>query len=141
MLASSARARRGADGSELIPNPGPNGTVGQDSKSRVGARVEGGEDTGYVKRKGQGKRKVKGGKDDVEEEDARNGDAGRDAGKGRGKGRGKKRNDSLDEGLSNLNLNSTATSTPDPSRKPRCIRMITTDAQKLDSSHLSLKLA
>jgi len=134
ILASNVRARRGADGSELIPNPGPNGTVGQDSKSRVGARVEGGEDTGYVKRKGQGRRKVKGGKDDVEEEDARNGDVGRDVGKGRGKGRGKKRNDSLDEGLSNLNLNSTATSSPDPSRRPRCIRMITTDA--LTAAHM-----
>ena len=134
ILASNARARRGADGSELIPNPGPNGTVGQDSKSRDGARVEGGEDTGYVKRKGQGRRKVKGGKDDVEEEDARNGDVGRDAGKGRGKGRGKKRNDSLDEGLSNLNLNNTVTSTSDASRKPRCIRMITTDA--LTAAHM-----
>ncbi|KAI4704813.1 hypothetical protein J4E89_009690 [Alternaria sp. Ai002NY15] len=134
ILASNARARRGADGSELIPNPGPNGTVGQDSKSRDGARVEGSEDTGYVKRKGQGRRKVKGGKDDVEEEDARNGDVGRDAGKGRGKGRGKKRNDSLDEGLSNLNLNSTATSTPDSSRKPRYIRMITMDA--LTAAHM-----
>ncbi|KAI4674732.1 uncharacterized protein J4E84_010473 [Alternaria hordeiaustralica] len=134
ILASSARARRGADGSELIPNPGPNGTVGQDSKSRVGARVEGGEDTDYVKRKGQGRRKVKGGKDDVEEGDARNGDVGRDAGKGRGKGRGKKRNDSLDEGLSNLNLDSAATSTSDASRKLRCIRMITTDA--LTAAHM-----
>ncbi|KAI4937442.1 uncharacterized protein J4E92_002173 [Alternaria infectoria] len=134
ILASNARARRGADGSELIANPEPKGTVGQDSKSRVGARVEGGEDTGYVKRKGQGRRKVKGGKDDVEEEEARNGDVGRDAGKGRGKGRGKKRNGSLDEGLSNLNLNSTATSTPEPSRKPRCIRMVTTDA--LTAAHM-----
>lgn len=134
ILASNARARRGADGSELIPNPGPNGTAGQDSKSTDGARAEDDEETGYVKRKGQGRRKIKGGMDDVEEGEARNGDAGRDAGKGRGKGRGKKRNDSLEEGLSNLNLKGSATTLSSPSRKPRSIRMMTTDA--LTAAHM-----
>ncbi|KAH6875982.1 hypothetical protein BKA58DRAFT_380799 [Alternaria rosae] len=134
ILASNARARRGVDGSELIPNPGPNGTAGQDSKSTDGARAEGDEEKGYVKRKGQGRRKIKGGMDDVEEEEAMNGDAGRDAGKGRGKGRGKKRNGSLEEGLSNLNLKSSATTPSSPFRKPRSIRMMTTDA--LTAAHM-----
>jgi uncharacterized protein (TIGR02452 family) len=133
-LASNARARRGADGSELIQNPGPIGAAGQDGKSRDVARAEGGEETGYVKRKGQGRRKVKGGRDDEQDQEGRNGDVGRDAGNGRGKGRGKKRNDSLDEGLSNLNSKTATTQPHSAPRKPRSIRMVTTDA--LTAAHM-----
>jgi uncharacterized protein (TIGR02452 family) len=134
LLASNARARKGADGSELIPNPGPIGAEGHHGKNKDGARAEGGEEAGYVKRKGQGRRKFKGGKDDEEEKGGRDVDIVRDVGKARGKGRGKKRNDSLDEGLSSLKLESTINSPSNPPSKPRSVRIITTDS--LTAAHM-----
>jgi uncharacterized protein (TIGR02452 family) len=121
-LASNARARRGADASELIANPEcVFATVGSgDSKSKSEGRDDGagGEDAGYVKRKGQGRRKVT-----VVERD----------GEGDGEGKGKKgksrRNNSLDEAVSKLSLQSTT-----PPRKERSIRIITTDT--LTAAHL-----
>ena len=139
ILASNARARRGADGSELISNPGPIGVVGHDSKNRDGAREEAGEETGYVKRKGQGRRKARGARDVEEEEQdvksgGKNGDVGKGVGQGRGTGRGKKRNDSLDEGLSNLKLKNTVTSPASPPKQQRSIRIVATDS--LTAAHM-----
>ncbi|KAF2706012.1 hypothetical protein K504DRAFT_347912, partial [Pleomassaria siparia CBS 279.74] len=66
ILASNARARKGSEGSELIVDPGPVGEdadVGGDKKKE---KVE--DDVVYVKRKGQGRRKVKGGNGDADHE-------------------------------------------------------------------------
>ncbi|KAL1797752.1 hypothetical protein ACET3X_004358 [Alternaria dauci] len=138
ILTSNARARRGVDGSELIVNPGPTGTVGQENRSGDSARVEAGEETEYVKRKGQGRRKAKGARLEEEEVDGRNGaksgDVGKDAGKGKGKAKGKKRNDSLEEGLSGLNLNTAATSSPISPGKQRSTRIVATDS--LTAAHM-----
>ena len=131
VLASNARARHGADGSELIVDPGPSfgeAGVGKESKSKDGVRANGSEEAGYVKRKGQGRRKAKGG--DAMDEDGF-GNEERDGGKTRGKARGKKRNDSLDEGLSNLNLKA---ATPVSSSKERSVRIIATDS--LTAAHM-----
>jgi uncharacterized protein (TIGR02452 family) len=122
LLASNARARRGADASELIANPEcVLATIGSgDSKSKSAGRDDGagGEDAGYVKRKGQGRRKVT-----VVERD----------GEGDGEGKGKKgksrRNNSLDEAVSKLSLQPTT-----PPRKERSIRIIKTDT--LTAAHL-----
>ena len=112
-LASNARAKRGADGSELISDPGPT------SSNNAQKIDEGGEDVAYVKRKGQGRRKAKGGqKIDDEETDPANGKA---------KKGGKRRNGSIDEDLFSLTLNPMATA-PTLPRKERSIRVITTDS-------------
>ena len=58
ILASKARARRGVDSSELIANPEPVGAAGREGPSKEGGSEV--EATGYVKRKGQGRRKAKG---------------------------------------------------------------------------------
>ncbi|KAG9191064.1 hypothetical protein G6011_09152 [Alternaria panax] len=138
ILASNSRARRGADGSELISNPGPIGATGQESRSRDSARVEAGEEMEYVKRKGQGRRKAKVARNEEENVDGRNGgksgDVGKDTGKGRGKAKGRRRNDSLDEGLSNLDLNNTAILPPSPPRKQRSTRIVATDS--LTAAHM-----
>jgi uncharacterized protein (TIGR02452 family) len=126
ILASNARARRGADNSELIANPEPvlatGGRTDGKSKSKDGTS---GEDTGYVKRKGQGRRKAK----DV----GRDGDGDGDEGKGKGKGKSMKRNGSLDEDLSSLTLKPTT-----PPKTERSIRVIIADtltaAQTLSST-------
>ncbi|RAR01333.1 tigr02452 family protein [Stemphylium lycopersici] len=59
------------------------------------------------------------------------GDEERDGGKTRGKAKGKKRNDSLDEGLSSLNLKATAKVS---TNKERSIRIISTDS--LTAAHM-----
>jgi uncharacterized protein (TIGR02452 family) len=116
LLASNARARRGADSSELIANPEPVTIAEKEGKSKD---VEaGGEDTGYVKRKGQGRRKVK---------DTERGEDGEGGKKSKGKSR--KKNDSISEDLSNLTLKPTA-----PPKKKRSIRIITTDT--LTAAHM-----
>jgi uncharacterized protein (TIGR02452 family) len=103
VLASNARARKGLEGSEVIVNPGPAEK--------------------YVKRKGQGRRKVKGNVRDEEETG--------DNGAGKPKGRSGKRNDSvpLDDAVSTLTLKPS----PNPP-KPRNVRIITTDT--LTAAHL-----
>lgn len=112
ILASSPRARRGADNSELIADPGPA------SSQNVKKADEGGEDAAYVKRKGQGRRKAKVGQ---EPDDFKTASA-----NPKGKKSGKRRNDSLSEDLSSLSLDSAPASTSPP--KPRTIKVVTTDS-------------
>lgn len=135
ILASNARARRGVDSSELISNPGPVGAAGREGKNKDGANANGdggeGETAGYVKRKGQGRRKVKVNEAFDEDGVAGANDMKRDGGKGQAKAKGRKRNDSLDEGLSNLSLQTAALSSP---KKERSTRIITTDT--LTAAHI-----
>lgn len=120
-LASNARARKGVDGSELIANPGPA------SSNSAQKTDDGGEDVAYVKRKGQGRRKAKGGTD-VDEEGSK---------PTKSKKSGKRRNDSIDEDLSSLTIHPKSEA-PAPPRKQRTVRVITTDsltaAQMLSST-------
>lgn len=110
ILSSNARARRGADSSELITDPEP-------ASSKDITKVDqGGEDAAYVKRKGQGRRKAKGGPD-LDDEPAKT--------KGKGKKSGKRRTSSLDEDLSSLTLDPRAPMSP---HKPRTIKVVTTDS-------------
>ena len=114
LLASNARARRGAEGSELIVDPGVVGESERERKDR-GQNKEKDKEGVYVKRKGQGKRKAKGGgvhdEDDNEERE-----------EGPKKGRGKK-NDSLEKDMAHLSLSSHNL----PSQPARRTRIITTD--------------
>ncbi|KAF3053861.1 hypothetical protein E8E11_011286 [Didymella keratinophila] len=123
VIASNARARRGADNSELIVDPGP--ASSQDVKKID----EGGEDAAYVKRKGQGRRKAKGGPDTDGTEPAPS--------KPKSKKSGKRRNNPLDKDFSSLSLHVAATAPTSPP-KPRTIKVITTDsltaAQNLKST-------
>ncbi|KAJ4990129.1 hypothetical protein SVAN01_04410 [Stagonosporopsis vannaccii] len=123
ILASSARARRGVDDSELIADPG---LVSSKQASKVDA---GGEVVAYVKRKGQGRRKAKGGQEvDDEEPNAPKGKARTSVGR---------RNDSIDKGLSHLTL----TTQPEAPTTPQkhSVKVITTDsltaARILSSTH------
>lgn len=122
-LASNARARRGADNSELIADP--------ESASNQGVKKadEGGEDAAYVKRKGQGRRKAKGGQETDDAETALS--------KTKSKKSGKRRNDSVGEDLSALSLDAAVGASTSPP-KPRTIKVVTTDsltaAQTLTSS-------
>ncbi|KAF3032800.1 hypothetical protein E8E12_001708 [Didymella heteroderae] len=114
ILASNARARRGADNSELIADPRPA------SSQNVKKADEGGEDAAYVKRKGQGRRKAKGGQviDDAVSAPSNF----------KIKKSGKWRNDSLDEDLSSLNLGPAAAAAPTSPPRPRTIKVLTTDS-------------
>ncbi|KAJ4372718.1 hypothetical protein N0V86_008083 [Didymella sp. IMI 355093] len=112
ILASNARARRGADNSELIADPGPA------SSKDVKKTDEGGKDAGYVKRKGQGRRKAKDGPDAHDDDTT--------PPRGRPKKSGKRRNDSLEDDLSSLTLSSAAF--PTSPLKPRTVKVITTDS-------------
>jgi uncharacterized protein (TIGR02452 family) len=110
LLASNSRARRGADGSELIADP-------EAATSSLGDKrtTENSEDAAYIKRKGQGRRKVKTERGvDVDVETG-----------SRGKRRGKQ--ESLDLDISTLSIN------PTPP-KNRNIRIITTDT--LTAAHI-----
>jgi uncharacterized protein (TIGR02452 family) len=124
IIASNARARRGAENSELIVDPGP--VSSQDVKKID----EGGEDASYVKRKGQGRRKAKGGQEADDTEPAPSNP--------KSKKSGKRRNDSIDENFSSLSLNAAAADPTSPP-KPRTIKVVTTDsltaAQILTSVH------
>lgn len=62
ILASNTKARKGADGSELIVDPAPTST-GAHADSETAIRQDGENDM-YIKRTGQGRRKVKGTKDE-----------------------------------------------------------------------------
>lgn len=123
ILASNARARRGADSSELIVDPD------ESSMQQISKFDDGGEDVEYVKRKGQGRRKAKGGPDIHDQE----------AGppKRKLKKSGKRRNDSLDKDLSHLTLSAQPVTPTAPNQ--RSIKVITTDsltaAQLLSSIH------
>ncbi|ORY15307.1 hypothetical protein BCR34DRAFT_559013 [Clohesyomyces aquaticus] len=69
ILASNPRAKKGTEGSELIVDPPPNGSspagIGSGAETSKGKLEEQAEEPVYIKRKGQGKRRVKGGEDDV----------------------------------------------------------------------------
>ena len=107
VLASSTRARKGADGSELIANPGPGlATTAKEDGD------EGGDDAKYIKRKGQGRRKAKSAPED---EPSNKSEV--------SKSKSKRRNDSLSEPLSNMAL-----SDPPPPPAPLQIRLVTTDS-------------
>ncbi|KAF1941450.1 hypothetical protein EJ02DRAFT_202547 [Clathrospora elynae] len=126
ILASNARARRGAEGSELVIDPERGIVEKEKDRSK-----DGGEYTGYVKRKGQGRRKLKSFEVEVEVE-VEHGD-----GNAKGKRKGKQRGgDDIDEELLNLTLKSTLPQPPLPTSltKPRKIRIITTDT--LTAAHL-----
>ncbi|KAF2681746.1 hypothetical protein K458DRAFT_479285 [Lentithecium fluviatile CBS 122367] len=116
ILASNARARIGADGSELIIDPRSSTAISKEN----GNEAVDGEDARYVKRKGQGRRKAKGaGFDDGEEVIVK---AGHEKDR-KSKRSGKKRNDSLDEGISQLSLQTP----PSQDLPERSIRIINTD--------------
>ncbi|CAA9959910.1 hypothetical protein PTMSG1_03318 [Pyrenophora teres f. maculata] len=130
ILASNARARKGADHSELIADPGCLGTAEKEGiRSKDHAHANGGEDVGYIKRKGQGRRKAKGG--GVEDECLGKEDGAWDSGKGKAKGKDKRRNDSLEEDLSSLTMAQIAPLSP---KKERSIRIIATDT--LTAAHM-----
>lgn len=120
ILASNARARRGADSSELIVDPGP---ATSSNTSKIDAS---GEDTTYVKRKGQGRRKAKGVAQEVAADDEETAPP-----KGKTKKGGKRRNDSINDDLSALTLAPTPAVTP---RKPLSIKVLKTDS--LTAAHL-----
>lgn len=119
ILASNARARRGAEGSELIPDPGP--VAESDVTSKENAEAQ--DDVQYVKRKGQGRRKVKGGDEVIVREGHEK------------KGKGKRRNDSRDETLPSFSVSATLSNVPSSERKAnRKTRVITTDT--LTAAHM-----
>jgi uncharacterized protein (TIGR02452 family) len=115
-LASNARARRGADNSELIVDPAP---VQVSGNAKSSEKPEGGEseDVAYVKRKGQGRRKAKGG--DADEENT-------GASRAKVKKSGKRRNDSIDEDMSAITLDTKA-GVPISPKKERTVKIVTTD--------------
>ena len=111
ILASNARARRGADSSESIADPGP-------ASSFLAAKTDskdGGDDVAYVKRKGQGRRKAKGDETEGEPKPVRS------------KKSGKRRNDSVDEDMPSLKLDAQP-GPPPPLKKDRSIKIVTTDS-------------
>ncbi|KAF2743567.1 hypothetical protein M011DRAFT_374808, partial [Sporormia fimetaria CBS 119925] len=114
VLASNARARKGAEGSELFVDPGP---VGEDLLGQGGEAKEEGEDVaGYVKRKGQGRRKVK------------------DEGSGSGKRGVRKKDRELVEEFADLEIDKRSTMDAPTSRPTRRTRIIITDS--LSAAHL-----
>jgi uncharacterized protein (TIGR02452 family) len=113
ILASNAKARKGSETSELIVDPGH---VRED-EGKDDRKEKGGDETQYVKRKGQGKRKLKGGEGEVIEE-LGYGKASKSDDKGR-------KGDDLEEGMATLSLQP-----PAPAR----IRIITTDT--LTAAHI-----
>ncbi|KAF2251797.1 hypothetical protein BU26DRAFT_244622 [Trematosphaeria pertusa] len=123
ILASNPRARKGAEESELILDPGPvSNAVEASGKEDTST---GGDDVAYIKRKGQGRRKAKGGKAEDEEVIVRTGHE---------KGKGKKRNYSLNDSLSHLSLKPTSLHHQNAEVPQRTIRIVATDA--LTAAHL-----
>jgi hypothetical protein len=135
LLASNARARKGAEGSELIVEPGAvgdseKGREGKEKKEREKDKNKNKEEV-YVKRKGQGKRKAKGG--DIADDDNE------EMSEGPKKGKGKRR-DSFEKDMAHLSLSPSQPPQPQP---PRRTRIITTDtltaAHILSSPHRAAK--
>ncbi|KAF2190108.1 hypothetical protein K469DRAFT_699702 [Zopfia rhizophila CBS 207.26] len=120
IIARNSKARRGVEESELIVDPGP-------AKSGSATGKDGPDDeVQYIKRKGQGKRKVKGGDEVVIR-------AGQEKEKGKGKRRSRK--DSLKEEISTLSLGSTGESQKDQGlAKSITIRIVATDT--LTAAHM-----
>ncbi|CAO2655262.1 Nn.00g103260.m01.CDS01 [Neocucurbitaria sp. VM-36] len=123
ILTSNARARKGAENSELISDPGHAVAV---VKARNNNEVPDSEDTAYVKRKGQGRRKAKIGDGETdflvrEEHESR----------GKGGRKGARNAHHLDNGQSNMSI----LSAPPPITKGnRSIRIISTDT--LTAAHI-----
>ncbi|KAJ4355477.1 uncharacterized protein N0V89_003493 [Didymosphaeria variabile] len=69
ILASNTRARKGANGSELIVDPGPVTTHSEKGTKEKDVTAD--DDTKYIKRKGQGRRKAKIISEDAEPEDSK----------------------------------------------------------------------
>lgn len=117
LLASNARARRGADSSELITDPGP--VLNNDTR-----KIDtGGDDGAYIKRKGQGRRK---GKDRNEDGEVDQGEAAHKI-QQEAKKSGKRRHKSIDEDLSSLTLDPKLEALTSPGKK-RTVKIVTTDS-------------
>ncbi|KAH7083766.1 hypothetical protein FB567DRAFT_446774 [Paraphoma chrysanthemicola] len=119
LLASNARARRGADSSELIADPAPYRAAVATGNSAVSRTEDADADAMYIKRKGQGRRKIK--------EPGSSTDGPMQESKSRNSRRSKSTTTTfLDQGISNLALHTT-----DPSAETRAkqcsIRIISTD--------------
>jgi uncharacterized protein (TIGR02452 family) len=107
LLASISRASKGVESSELIVDPAP-----QTADAFGKPAAENQEDATYIKRKGQGRRKVKN-------------EAGPDVIADTSKPKGRRTQNSTDLELSRLNLTSSAPSPPSlPNRK---VRILSTD--------------
>ncbi|KAF1921518.1 hypothetical protein BDU57DRAFT_544985 [Ampelomyces quisqualis] len=108
LLASNARANRGVESSELIVDPAP---LSRDAPSK--AEAESPEDAAYIKRKGQGRRKVKNDRNFEAEP---------------GNKKSQKRQKPTDPSIANLSLQ------PAPPPPTRNIRILRTDA--LTAAHI-----
>jgi uncharacterized protein (TIGR02452 family) len=113
VLASNVRARKGSETSELIADP----EHVREDEGKDDQKEKGGDETQYVKRKGQGKRKLKGGEGEVIEE-LGYGKASKSNDKGR-------KGDDLEEDMATLSLQPLA---------PARVRIITTDT--LTATHI-----
>ncbi|KAF2825771.1 hypothetical protein CC86DRAFT_370673 [Ophiobolus disseminans] len=119
-LASQTRARKGSESSELIVDPVANAHAPRRPEP------ENGEDEAYIKRKGQGRRKVK------TERGAETVNHGKvDVGSSKSRGKGRRRQDSVDYELGNLDITDTDTAS---TRTERKIRIITADT--LTAAHI-----
>src|SRR5690349_8786555 len=100
LLASNARARRGADSSELIADPAPYRAAVATGNSTVSSTEDADADAMYIKRKGQGRRKIK--------EPGSSADGPMQESKSRNSRRSKSTTIAiLDQGISNLALHTT----------------------------------
>ncbi|OAL05500.1 hypothetical protein IQ06DRAFT_239635 [Phaeosphaeriaceae sp. SRC1lsM3a] len=115
LLASISKANRGVDSSELIVDPAPASLVAAGKKED-----EGHEDATYIKRKGQGRRKIKGERDTQEETEIP-------------RSRKQKKSIDLKDDLANLSLASQP-NPPTSSPLARKIRIVTTDT--LTAAHM-----
>jgi uncharacterized protein (TIGR02452 family) len=123
ILASNARARKGAESSELVANPGL-WTEDADADALRLPGVENAESQVYLKRKGQGRRKAELPHEATEPANAAHGVASR--------GSGKKAKRSLDGAMQDLALApSTTTSSPASERKTRIVTTDTLTAVRL----------
>ncbi|KAF2276408.1 uncharacterized protein EI97DRAFT_358728, partial [Westerdykella ornata] len=126
ILASNARARKGADGSQLFVDP-PANRYGDEEPGRSETHGKGKDEeveTMYVKRKGQGRRKIK----------ERDGGVLREE-NGNSIGKKGKRRASWEEGLMSSSIApSEQDNTGTRTRKGRNIRIITTDT--LTAAHM-----
>jgi uncharacterized protein (TIGR02452 family) len=132
ILASNARARRGAEGSELIVDPGPV-KLGTLNVPQGGKKQEKEKDpnAAYVRRRGQGRRKMKGA--EVNEEGVVDG---QEFGNRKGKNaKRSKRKVSLEEEFEDLTVSPVQLQTQHQEvRRKRRVRIITTDS--LTAAHM-----
>jgi uncharacterized protein (TIGR02452 family) len=115
LLASNSRAQRGVDSSELIADPASSSA---NNPGKLATELD--EDAGYVKRKGQGRRKNKAERDV-------------DTGEAISRPKGKRGMGSVDLDIGTLSMNKPTTITVSPPR-PRKVRIVTTDT--LTAAHV-----